>query len=112
MCCRAVLPREVVVRGAWKPSLVCMNGETIRRYTAAEALMDPWILNDPAKPWTPEFVQGEIGKLDSSTMQVPDAYTQAEWVAQVKTIASQHAACFAEPEPQTDYFDDDDEDGF
>jgi hypothetical protein len=42
----------------------------IRRYTAAEALMDPWILNDAAKPWTPEFVQAEIEKLDSSSVQV------------------------------------------
>jgi serine/threonine protein kinase len=66
---------------AFLKRLLCPDVAT--RYTAAEALMDPWILGDD---WTVEAVQAKVAAMDSSSVVVPSGYAQADWVEQVKRV--------------------------
>jgi len=75
------------------------------RYTAAQALMDPWILagEDPA------INQAKLAAMDTSSVVVPTGYAQADWMAQVKKVMDAKGDGGAdEPEMQ----DDDEEDPF
>jgi serine/threonine protein kinase len=75
------------------------------RYTAAQALMDPWILagEDPA------ISQAKLDAMDTSSVVVPTGYAQADWMAQVKKVMDAKGDGGAdEPEMQ----DDDEEDPF
>ena len=75
------------------------------RYTAAQALMDPWILagEDPA------ISQAKLDAMDTSSVVVPTGYAQADWMAQVKKVMDAKGDGGAdEPEMQ----DDDEEDAF
>ena len=75
------------------------------RYTAAQALMDPWILagEDPA------INQAKLDAMDTSSVVVPTGYAQADWMAQVKKVMDAKGDGGAdEPEMQ----DDDEEDAF
>jgi serine/threonine protein kinase len=75
------------------------------RYTAAQALMDPWILagEDPA------INQAKLAAMDTSSVVVPTGYAQADWMAQVKKVMDAKGDGGAdEPEMQ----DDDEEDAF
>ena len=90
--------------------LLCPDVAT--RYTAAEALADPWILGFAAQTdgpvWTEEHVQGLVAAMDSSSVVVPTGYAQSEWVEQVKKIIAAKGDGKDEPEMQ----DEDEDDAF
>lgn len=52
------------------------------RYTAAEALMDPWILAGE----DPTINQRLLDEMDTESVVVPEGYAPAEWMAQVRGI--------------------------
>ena len=57
--------------------LLCPDVST--RYTAAEALKDPWILMGP-DPWTAEHVDGLLAAMTQERIdRVPAGYTQEQW---------------------------------
>ena len=89
---------------AFLKRLLCPDVAT--RYTAAEALTDPWILGED---WTPEMVQATVAAMDSSSVVVPTGYAQSEWVEQVKQVMT--AKGDGEDEPET-WMDEDENDAF
>jgi hypothetical protein len=80
--------------------------DVFRRYTAAEALVDPWILGND---WTEDQMRAKVDAMDTSSVVVPTGYAQADWMAQVKKVMDAKGDGGAdEPEMQ----DDDEEDAF
>jgi serine/threonine protein kinase len=54
------------------------------RYTAAEALVDPWMLD---RTWTKKKVLGKIHAMDTRSAPIPGDYTsRREWVAKVEEL--------------------------
>ena len=84
--------------------LLCPN--VAERYTAAEALMDPWIVT-AAEPAAHN--QALLDEMDGSTLVVPTEYTQDAWMEKVKGVMSAKSGeAGDEPEMQSE----EDEDAF
>ena len=69
---------KYVVKPQRSPQYVAFLGRLLqpdlaRRYTAAEALLDPWILMGP-DAWSEDHVRGVVDSLDSSNVQVRHAH--------------------------------------
>lgn len=92
---------------AFLKRLLCPDVAT--RYSAAEALMDPWIMGDD---WSVEEVQAKVAALDSSSVVVPTGYAQSEWVEQVKRVMTAKDEDFHEDEPEMQDGEDEEEDEF
>ena len=85
---------------AFLKRLLCVDPAL--RYTAAEALADPWVLG---KDWTAEAVATKIAALDTSAATVPGNYDSRQtWVAKVEEMAGE--------EDDANEDEDDKEDGF
>jgi serine/threonine protein kinase len=89
---------------AFLARLLCPN--IADRYTAEEALMDPWIVTaeEPAS-----LNRKLLDAMDTSQLVVPTEYTQEQWMGKVKAVMSMKGA--AAPEPEMDG-EDTDEDAF
>ena len=89
---------------AFLARLLCPN--VSERYTAEQALMDPWIVT-AAEPAS--LNQELLDAMDTSSLQVPTEYTQDAWMQKVKTVmASKSDDGASEPEMA----EEDEEDAF
>jgi serine/threonine protein kinase len=63
--------------------LLCVD--VARRYTAAEALKDPWILGDD---WSPDSVAAVLSEMNTTTVVVPTGFEPEAWLARVRRVMS------------------------
>ena len=90
---------------AFLARLLCPN--VADRYTAEEALMDPWIVTaeEPAS-----LNKELLDAMDTSSLVVPTEYTQEQWMDRVKAVMSMKGGAAAtEPEMGEE---DEEEDAF
>jgi serine/threonine protein kinase len=108
---RYLMQAKYPLKGTESPEFVefmsrLLSVDVERRYTAVEALSDPWVLG---RDWTAEHVAEQVAALDTSAATVPGDFTSREaWLAKVEELAGGASAAAAGEEEEKD----EEEDGF
>lgn len=102
---RLLKDAEYKLRPGYSPEFIAflsrlLTPDASARYTAAEALLDPWMLD---RDWTVTAVKRQIASMDTRSAPIPGDYTsQRAWVAKVEELCG--TAASSEDDSEDDGF--------